>query len=350
MPAKILIVDDESDLEMLIRQKFRRQIREQVFELYFAQNGLEALTKLDQHPEIDLVVTDINMPQMDGLTLLVRLHEVNPIIKAIIVSAYGDMENIRTAMNRGAFDFITKPINFEDLEITIHKTLKYVTQLKNTIRSIQENNILRMYVDENVLNFMTRKEFETNLMSTEMIEGSVAFIDICGFTALSEKLPPHQVVQMLNHCFDIFVKKILENGGYVDKFIGDAVLAVFKEGDHRRNAARAAVIIRDTITGQNVPDHAAGINVSIGINAGVMISGNIGSESLRRLDHTVIGDTVNTASRYQATAEAGQIIIDESFQTYINSYFTCRRIGEASLKNKANPVIIYNIIEAIVGA
>src|SRR6476659_10146463 len=124
--AKILVVDDETDLEMLIKQKFRQKIREHKYEFIFAVNGNDALEKLQQHPDIDVMLCDINMPEMDGLTLLVKLKEMSPIIKSVIVSAYGDMDNIRTAMNRGAFDFITKPINFEDLSLTMEKTLKHV--------------------------------------------------------------------------------------------------------------------------------------------------------------------------------------------------------------------------------
>jgi YesN/AraC family two-component response regulator len=130
MPAKILVVDDEPDLENLLRQKFRRKIRAQQFQLIFANNGIEALEKLKAEPDIDIVLTDILMPEMDGLTLLTKLNELYPIIKAVIISAYGDLENIRTAMNRGAFDFLTKPINFQDLEITTDKTLQHVQQMK----------------------------------------------------------------------------------------------------------------------------------------------------------------------------------------------------------------------------
>jgi len=127
---KIMVVDDEVDLEPLIRQKFRRQIRDGVYNFVFAHNGLEALTKLIEEPEIRLILSDINMPEMDGLTLLSRLKELkNPGLKTVIVSAYGDMENIRTAMNRGAFDFLTKPISFDDLEITINKTLEEITMI-----------------------------------------------------------------------------------------------------------------------------------------------------------------------------------------------------------------------------
>ena len=140
MPFKILSIDDESDMEMLITQQFRRQIRNKDFEFIFANNGAEALEKLDEISDIGLILSDINMPEMDGLTFLSKLNaKNNPYLKAIMVSAYNDMDNIRTAMNRGAFDFVTKPINFSDLEITINKTIAHIDML---VRSQREHDQL----------------------------------------------------------------------------------------------------------------------------------------------------------------------------------------------------------------
>ena len=130
---KILVVDDEPDLEPLLLQRMRRAIRAGRYEFVFAGNGLEALHKLDQDEGIDMVLSDINMPQMDGLTLLEQIPEVNPNIRSVIISAYGDMKNIRTAMNRGAFDFVTKPIDFKDLQVTIDRTLNHVEELKEAL-------------------------------------------------------------------------------------------------------------------------------------------------------------------------------------------------------------------------
>ena len=123
-PHRILVVDDEPDLEQLIRQRMRREIRSGQFLMEFAQNGLEALAKMEQLDHFDMVLSDINMPKMDGLALLERIPSVDPDVKSVIVSAYGDMKNIRTAMNRGAFDFVTKPIDFGDLRVTIDRTLQ----------------------------------------------------------------------------------------------------------------------------------------------------------------------------------------------------------------------------------
>src|SRR6202171_6183728 len=130
MTARILVVDDEPDLEELIQQKFRHQIRDGVFGFLFARDGIEALSVLEVNQNIDMVVTDINMPRMDGLSLLQKLQENEEKLSTVIVSAYGDMANIRTAMNRGAFDFLTKPIDFLDFETKIANTIRHVQVLR----------------------------------------------------------------------------------------------------------------------------------------------------------------------------------------------------------------------------
>jgi class 3 adenylate cyclase len=345
--AKILVVDDEPDLEILIKQKFRKQIRANEYQFVFASNGKEALVSLETMKDVDIVLSDINMPEMDGLTLLGIINDSSPLIKSVMVSAYGDMDNIRTAMNRGAFDFITKPIDFSDLSITVEKTLKYVHQLRKTLAAVRENNILKMYVDESVLNFMGKEDFEDSIQANETIEASVIFIDICGFTAISETASPDTVVNLLNSYFEVMVKEIIDQDGYVDKFIGDAVMAVFRGDYHLDRAVEASLAVREGI--QNIPSLPESgsfkPNVTIGINSGEMISGNIGSEQLRRLDFTVIGDQVNIAQRLQSIAEEGQIVITESSYNKIKESFSCGEIGEMKLKNKSEPVMVYEVLE-----
>lgn len=133
MAVKILSVDDEVDLELLLTQYFRRKIRKGEYEFLFAHNGLEALKMLQKTPDIDIILSDINMPEMDGLTMLSKINEIrNPALKCIMVSAYGDMGNIRTAMNNGAFDFATKPIDLEDLEKSIENAIAQINYIKQT--------------------------------------------------------------------------------------------------------------------------------------------------------------------------------------------------------------------------
>ncbi len=347
MVTKILVVDDEEDLKTLIKQKFRQKIRNNEYDFIFADNGRHALEQLKEHQDVDFVLSDINMPEMDGLTLLTKIKERNSLLKSIMVSAYGDMENIRIAMNRGAFDFITKPIDFKDLEITIEKTIAYVATIKKTLQAVKENNILRMYVDENVINFMGNKEMQSSLFDNETIHSTAVFVDICGFTSISEKEPPNKVVEMLNAYFDIMVKEIIRQEGTIDKFLGDSVMATFKGEYHIDRAIDACLNIRKVIDNANI---GIGIEsykpqVSIGINSGDMIWGNIGSSTLKRLDYTVIGDAVNVAARLQSAANRGQILISETNYKKVKDSFNCKKVGEIAMKNKKLPLTVYEVLD-----
>ena len=344
--VKILVVDDEADLEVLIKQKFRKKIRSEEFEFLFALNGRIALEVLEENPDVDMILSDINMPEMDGLTLLSRVKEKYSLLKTVIISAYGDMENIREAMNLGAFDFITKPVDFHDLEITIDKTIQYVSQIKSTIKAIKENNILKMYVDETVLNFMGGREIDTEIIENETIEGAVAFIDLVGFTTISENEAPNVVVGLLNEYFDLMVREIINENGSIDKFIGDAVMAVFRGEDYLERAVRSAISIRNKMNDMPEFSKESGFKpkVSIGINFGEMVSGNIGSISLKRLDYTVIGDTVNIAARLQSKANPDQVLVLEKFKDQIPDTFNYEKVGVFELKNKSKPVTVYEVI------
>ena len=165
---KILIVDDEPDLEHLMRQRMRRDVRAGLYTLYFAQNGVEALERLNEVPDIDMVLSDINMPRMDGLTLLAQIPNIAPDIRAVVVSAYGDMKNIRTAMNRGAFDFITKPIDFQDLRVTIERTLKNMEEWRDALES--RDKLVRLQNELNVASKMQQSILPTEFPASDHCE------------------------------------------------------------------------------------------------------------------------------------------------------------------------------------
>lgn len=345
--AKILVVDDEADLQILIQQRFRQKIKQKDYEFIFAMNGREALEKLNENPDIDLVLSDINMPEMDGLTLLSRIKETNSLLKSIIVSAYGDMDNIRIAMNRGAFDFVTKPVDFKDLEITIDRTMEQVKQLKETIKAIKQNNILKMYVDETVLRFMENKANDNTYLENETVEATVAFIDIVEFTRISESQPPDVVVNLLNRYFDLMVKEIIDKKGIIDKFMGDCVMAVFMGERHLQRTVAACLEIKKKLKTQQetVTEEHYKPSISIGINSGEMVSGNIGSHTLRRLDYTVVGDVVNVASRLQAVASKDQIFTTAFCYDRLKTLFSFKEIGEVLIRNKKEPLMVYEVLE-----
>jgi signal transduction histidine kinase len=158
--AKILVVDDEEDLELLIKNFFRREIYDNRYSMIFARNGKEALEQLEQNPDVDVILSDINMPVMDGLELLSILNKRDLLLKSVMVSAYGDMSSIRNAMNLGAFDFITKPIDRQDLSITIEKTIQTVQQARS---SIEMNNKLRLEKDNAEQSEKFKKQFLANM-------------------------------------------------------------------------------------------------------------------------------------------------------------------------------------------
>ena len=189
---KILVVDDEPDLEPLILQRMRRNIRAGRYSFVFAHNGVEALELLQRDADVDMVISDINMPQMDGLTLLEQIPKVDPNIRSVIVSAYGDMRNIRTAMNRGAFDFVTKPLDFEDLQITIERTLTHMAEWKEALQSRDKLVALQNELD-------VASKIQQSILPTSFPEGE-------GYEVFGNMAPARNVGG------DFYDVVILENG------------------------------------------------------------------------------------------------------------------------------------------
>src|ERR1700751_3210583 len=214
-PAKILAVDDEPDIETLLKQRFRHQIRANEYAFRFARHGEEALATLAEDPEIDLLLLDINMPVMDGLTLLSVLQQRQIPVRAIIVSAYGDMANIRTAMNRGAFDFVTKPVDLNDLEITIKKTLDDIARLRELERrrSVAERaraNLAR-YFSPNLVELLAERDEPLGPVRRQTI--AVLLAHIFGFTRMAERMAPEAVVTMLRQFHERMTAQIFACSG-----------------------------------------------------------------------------------------------------------------------------------------
>jgi adenylate cyclase len=305
-PIKILAVDDEPDFELLITQSFRRQIRAREFTFRFAHHGEEALSILAQEPDIGLMLLDINMPVMDGLTLLTELRERQSEVRAIIVSAYGDMTNLRTAMNRGAFDFVTKPVDLSDLEITIRKTLADTEKLREMDRlrvaAERARNNLSRYFSPNIVDMLAAQDEPLGAVRRQTV--AVLFVDIVGFTRMAEAMAPEAVVTLLRQFHEHMTAQIFACGGTVEKYIGDAIFAVFgvpnSSPEDAVNALRCAEMMLQALerwNGERVGDGETPLAIGIGLNYGAAVLGDVGSE--HSMSFTVIGDTVNTASRLQ---------------------------------------------------
>jgi adenylate cyclase len=346
MTSTILFVDDEPDLEALILQKFRRQIRDGLVAIMFARDGLEALQSLEQNPHVDMVVSDINMPRMDGLSLLEKLQEAEDKKSTIIVSAYGDMSNIRTAMNRGAFDFLTKPIDFADLEATISKTMRHIEMLREARRRQLEaeraHAALSRHFSPELAKRLAGGEGEG--IEVQWRDVATIFTDITGFTSLVETAPPETLGALLSEYVGGMTEVVFAHEGTVAKIIGDALQVLFNApGDQPDYATRAVACAHDLDAWAQefcARQMAKGVNFGatrIGIHAGPALVGNFGGN--RFFDYTAYGDSINIAARLEAAnKQLGTRICVSASVAKAAENFQGRPVGELMLRGRSEPL------------
>jgi adenylate cyclase len=354
MTAKILVVDDEPDLEALLVQKFRKQIRDGKVVLVFARDGVEALSTLAENPDIDLVLSDINMPRMDGLSLLAKLQEAEEKLSTVIVSAYGDMANIRTAMNRGAFDFLMKPIDFLDLETTLDKTIRHVEVLREAKRrqvaAERAHATLSRYFSPNLAARLAIDDDALDL-GGQRREVAVLFTDIAGFTTLVESLDPSVLSALLNEYLTAMTDVVFAHEGTVAKIIGDAIHVLFgapgDQPDHNTRAVACALAL-DACAEDFRIRWASKVKFGltrIGVHAGAAIVGNFGGG--RFFDYTAYGDTINTAARLEgANKQLGtrvcvSVVVAEKAENFLG-----RPVGDLMLRGKTQALRAFEPLTA----
>src|SRR5580692_5702593 len=345
MTATILLVDDEPDLEALVLQKFRKQIRDGAMAFVFAHDGIEALQSIADHPDVDMVVSDINMPRMDGLSLLQKLQEAEDRKSTIIVSAYGDMSNIRTAMNRGAFDFLTKPIDFGDLEMTIDKTIRHVEMLRETRRRQAEaeraHASLSRYFSPQIA---SRLAASGNGMEVQWRDVATIFTDITSFTSLVETAAPDVLGELLNEYVGGMTDVVFAHEGTVAKIIGDAIQVLFNapgdQPDYATRAVACAHSLDSWAQAFKLRWKERGVNFGttrIGAHAGPALVGNFGGS--RFFDYTAYGDTINTAARLEAANKhlGTRICVSAAIAGGVE-HFQGRPVGDLVLRGRSEPL------------
>ena len=507
MPAKILVVDDEPSFKSIINQKFKNKIRKKDLEFIFVSNGLIALEKLQTEPDIDIILTDITMPEIDGIKLLSTLYEINhPTLKTVIISASSDLAIVRKAMNLGAFDLLTKPIDLEDLENTVNKTLNYVQRLKDelkqehlieaaqksyesekrlekfletlpvgvfvvdadgkpfytnqtaqnifgkgiiaettpekipeiyqlylagtekfypyekqpifealkgenarvdnmeirqgekiipvevsaspifddsgkliyaiaTFQDITErkkaeverieftqqlelkntelsklNQSYSRFLPKQFLRFLGHESIvEVSLGESVQKEMSILFSDIRSFTTLSETMTLAENFKFINSYLSRMEPLITTNYGFIDKYIGDAIMALF--GRCPDDAVKAALGMLLELNKYNIirkNNNKLPIKIGIGINTGSLMLGTVGG--INRMDTTVISDSVNLASRLQDLTKvygASLIISQHTFFT-LKDYrtYNYRFLGQVKVKGKKDVVSLFEFFDA----
>ncbi|MDX1529911.1 MAG: adenylate/guanylate cyclase domain-containing protein [Rhodothermales bacterium] len=345
--AEVLVVDDEPDLAELVRQRFRRRIRRGELRFHFAHDGYEALEALQHHPDLDLIMTDINMPRMDGLTLLQELAKVQDaerIFGAVVVTAYGDMVNIRTAMNRGAFDFLTKPIDLDDLEVTIDKAVGRVREQRQARHArATASRYLSDEVAEQLL-----ADPEATRIGGERRRLSLLMGDLRGFSAFCEALPPERALEVLNVYLGTMADVVTEHGGTVCEFVGDGLLAMFGaptwREDHAYRAVACAVAMQQAMPSVNAHIEALGLpdlEMGVAINTGDLVVGNIGSE--KRAKYGVVGSPINLLGRIEAATVGGQVLAAATTVEAAGPDVRAREAAPLAAKGFAEPVALFEI-------
>lgn len=344
MTIKIMVVDDEADLELLIQHKFKQKIRENVYSFVYARNGLEALDKLKKNPDIRVMITDINMPQMDGLTLLAMLKQMNAKVSTIVISAYGDMENIRKAMNCGASDFLTKPINFKDLESSLERTIQNIfveNELNDALNAYREDTLpssRAKTTDEPISITVQHKTF--------LSEATLVIFDLCGSMMLNENLAPQMVAEILEQVAGHITEKCVAQGAEISPFVGNTLLAVFRQTQHLEIALNICFQLRDSLEQlQTKHNHPLLFpEVGMGVNSGQIIFSNVGYFSTISLGYSPLGQIVNNTMRYQAVITKGKIIINEALFLQLNHHYQCEKLGQIKFKNSKESTTIYNVL------
>lgn len=346
----ILVVDDEPDLEALLLQKFRRELREGRFTMRFARDGVEALASLEAAPETALVLADINMPRMDGLTLLARLQERADPPATVIVSAYGDMANIRTAMNRGAFDFLTKPIDFADLDATVAKTLGHIAarraEAARRLAAERAHASLARYFSPNLARRLADDTRALDL-GGQRREVSAIFTDVSNFTALAEAQEADGLARLLNAYLAGMTELVFAHGGTVAKVMGDGMMLLFNapdpQPDHAARALACALALDAFAEAFRAARAAEGVvfgETRIGLHSGPALVGDFGGG--RHFDYTAYGDAINVAQRLEgANKGLGTRILASAALVERIPGFQGRAVGRLVLRGRAEPVAAF---------
>ena len=347
---RFLVVDDEPDVVDMVSQKFRRKTKSGDFEILFAKDGREALEMLAAEEDIGIVFTDINMPRMDGLALLQQVQERENAPTMIVISAYSDQKNIRSAMNNGAFDFLTKPIDFDDFEATLQKATRHNEQISELLnqRQVAERNEahLSRYLSPSIARSVA-KDADALTVGGERLEATYLFTDLQGFSPLSESTKPQVLVDTLSTYFDSMVKIVFDHKGTLMQIAGDTLQATFgapdPDPDHAKNAVACALALDKFAQGYMAKMQAKGVPLGktrIGINTGEAVIGKFGGAYF--FSFSVHGFPVILAARLEGANKVlgTRICISQATVDQCPG-FQGRPVGDLVLRGASSPQRAY---------
>ena len=341
---KILVVDDSA----LVRNMMKQGLSQQGFEILTANDGQEGYDAAVEH-EPDLIVTDFNMPKMDGreLTRALKSREALSDIPVLMLTAADSDADQRKGKHAGVAAFLSKPFPPDKLVVIAEKLIA-------ERRLIRERQAMRHYLSESAVEAAAAAADQKSTVDHMRVEETfltIFFTDIVGFTPMTERMDPGDLVNLLNEYFDEMVAILKENGATIDKFVGDAIMALYLESKNRSreecayNAVKAGLEMIEALRkfNQNRQDQ---VNIRVGINSGTVIMGDIGSKLYRR-DYTVIGDNVNIAARLESSAEKGSVLVSDTTYKLIKDFVEIENTSSIAVKGKAEALLVHKVSQLL---
>ena len=341
---KILVVDDSA----LVRNMMKQGLSQQGFEILTANDGQEGYDAAVEH-EPDLIVTDFNMPKMDGreLTRALKSREALSDIPVLMLTAADSDTDQRKGKHAGVAAFLSKPFPPDKLVVIAEKLIA-------ERRLIRERQAMRHYLSESAVEAAAAAADQKSTVDQMRVEEAfltIFFTDIVGFTPMTERMDPGDLVNLLNEYFDEMVVILKENGATIDKFVGDAIMALYLESKNRSreecayNAVKAGLEMIEALRkfNENRQDQ---VNIRVGINSGTVIMGDIGSKLYRR-DHTVIGDNVNIAARLESSAEKGSVLVSDTTYKLIKDFVEIENTSSIVVKGKAEELLVHKVSQLL---
>ncbi|BBX76179.1 response regulator [Mycobacterium shinjukuense] len=356
-PVRLLVVDDEEDIEALFKGRFRKELRSGEYELTFSTDPVQALEMITENPDLEVLVTDLNMPQMNGLELLAEVAKLQRPLKTIVLTAYNDLGNIRAAMRRGAFDFQVKPLDLDDLRATITKAVTIVRELKaGEDARRQARELAEQYRRvEDIFGRYVSEEVKAHLLACpeghrggERRTLTLLMADIRGFARMSETLSPERVVQVLNGYLERAADVILRRNGTINEILGDGLLVFFgapiNDDDAAGHAVAAALELQLAMNELNASHRQQGLPelaIGIGVHTGEAVIGTIGSR--RRQKYAAVGKNVNLVGRIESHTVGGQVLVSDS--TYREIRDIARTSGSFMVRAKgfSDPITVHDV-------
>jgi len=341
---RILVVDDSA----LVRNMMKQGLSQQGFEILTANDGQEGYDVAVEH-EPDLIITDFNMPKMDGreLTRALKSREELSDIPVLMLTAADSDTDQRKGKHAGVAAFLSKPFPPDKLVVIAEKLIA-------ERRLIRERQAMHHYLSESAVEAAAAaadRKSTVDQMRVEETFLTIFFTDIVGFTPMTERMDPSDLVNLLNEYFDEMVVILKENGATIDKFVGDAIMALYLESKNRSreecayNAVKAGLEMIEALEKFN-QSRQDQVNIRVGINSGTVIMGDIGSRLYRR-DHTVIGDNVNIAARLESAAEKGSVLVSDTTYKLIKDFVKIASTSSITVKGKAEELLVHKVSQLL---